>query len=254
MKILGIVLAVLALVIIVIVAVSFWAVSNLDDLVLQGIEKGGSRLTGTEVTVESVDLSIRQGRCAIAGLSVGNPAGFRGEEAFHLGEVAVQIDLPTLREQPIRLASISVTGSEVFLELDEDGNSNLEKLRHRLERFQPESDGEPSGEPGGEREGAVSEPKRFALTSFLFEEGKLHADATAVGGEGYDLDLPAIELENLGGSEGVPPEIIGQEILIAVSRTAGETAAEEGIGRLIDEHLSSETGAKVKELLSGLKR
>lgn len=253
MKILGIVLAVVALIIIIVVAVSFWAVSNLDSLVLQGIEKGGSRLMDTEVSVESVDLSLRQGRCSIAGLSVGNPEGFRGDEAFHLGEVVVQINLASLREQPIRLTELLVKAPEIFLELDEDGNSNLDKLRRRLERFQPGDGAVQDEEPSGDGDAEIPESKLFAVTSFIFEEGKIHADATAMGGESYDLDLPAIELKNIGGKEGVPPEVIGQEALIALSKKAGDAAAKEGLGRVIDEHLSGDAAEKVKDLISGLK-
>jgi len=250
MKILGIVLGVLAVIIVIVVAAVFYGISKLDDLVVEGIERGGSKLTGTEVTVDAVDLSLRQGFASIAGLSIGNPEGFQGEQALRWDEVSVQIDLASMRQSPMRLAEVAVKGPEVFFELDADGNSNLDKIRRSVERWLPESE-EPAGE--GEPAGR-GQDVRMAVTSFVFEEGALHADATAVGGEKYELELPALELRDLGGSQGVPPEQIGQEVLVEISRQASDAVTGQGVDALIDEHLSGETGEQVKELISGLRQ
>ena len=246
MKILGIVLGVLAVIIAIVVAAVLFGISKLDDLVAQGIERGGSKLTGTEVTVESVDLSLRKGFAGIAGLSIGNPEGFQGEQALRWEDVSVRIDLASMRQPPMRLAEVKVRGPEVFFELDADGSSNLDKIRRSVERWLPEK-GESEGEDRGK-------DIRMAVTSFVIEEGALHADATAVGGERYDLELPALELQDIGGREGVPPEQIGQEVLVEISRQSSRAVTEQGIDALVDEHLSGEAGEQVKELLSGLRR
>ena len=86
----------------------YYLYSNLDVLVEQAIEQVGSDTVGVAVRVDRVELDLEAGRASIFGLSVANPIGFEGAEAFALGEITVDIDLDSILDQnPIILTKFA---------------------------------------------------------------------------------------------------------------------------------------------------
>jgi uncharacterized protein YoxC len=68
-------LIILALLLVVLAVGVVWVLRNLDDFVLGTIEDTGSRLTGTAVTLDSVELDLAAGSATLKGLVVDNPPG-----------------------------------------------------------------------------------------------------------------------------------------------------------------------------------
>ena len=88
--------------------VVYFLLSNLDGIVKAAIEKYGSEATQTVVSVNNVELGLKDGSGAIRGLSVGNPQGFKTKQAFSLGEISTQIDLKSLSEEVFVIEHIVV--------------------------------------------------------------------------------------------------------------------------------------------------
>lgn len=63
----------------------------LDHAVEQGIETIGPHLTGTEIELREVDLTLLSGKGSVRGLVVGNPPGFQTDNAFELEEVRIDL-------------------------------------------------------------------------------------------------------------------------------------------------------------------
>ena len=84
---------VIAIIVIAIAFAVFYLLSNLNSLVAEAIEIHGGNVTDTSVGVSGVDISIREGRGSIKGLTVANPDGFKKGNAFSLGDITVDIDL-----------------------------------------------------------------------------------------------------------------------------------------------------------------
>lgn len=206
----------------------FVLLSNLDKVVAGLIEKYGGEATATEVAVAEVDISLRDGRGTIAGLTIASPEGYGARQAFALGEATVDIDLESLRGEPIVIDEIRVAAPVVHAEILENGTSNLFQLQQNVQRY-AESVGADGGGGNGSGGSGDDEGKRIRITSFIFEEGRIEADASALGLEARSLVLPSIRIDDIGGAAGARPGEIAQAVLGALTRQAATEVAKAGL-------------------------
>ena len=68
----------------------------LDGIVATAIRQVGPALTGTEVKVSDVTISLMDGRARISGFVVGNPDGYSTPEAMKFDEFFVDINLTSM--------------------------------------------------------------------------------------------------------------------------------------------------------------
>ena len=236
-----VVLVVVAVVVILVAVGVFYLISNLDSLVAGAIEKHGGEATGTSVRVAGVSISLREGRGTIDGLRVANPEGFASRDAFTLGSIVIDIDVKSLREEPIVVDEIRVEAPVVFAEITATGTSNIDALRRNAQAY-----AEPAG--GGEAE-AGGEAKRFRIKRFVFEKGRIEVDASALGIEARSIDLPAIRLDDIGGERGALPGEIAAIVMKAVAGRALSAIGSAGIEGTIREKLEGATPEEAKKLL-----
>lgn len=240
-------------VIVVVLAVGFglfYLFSNLNDIVAGVIEKQGSAATETRVAVAGVDISLRDGRAAMAGLTIESPDGFEADPAFSLGEVAVEIDLESMRSEPIVIEEIRVSAPVVRAEVHEDGSSNLMTLNENVKAFA----GDAAGGQGGSGGGEAADQKRIRIKRFVFEKGRIEVDASALGLEPRTVDLPAIRLDDIGGAAGAPPSGIAKAVLGALTGEAATAVAKAGIEAKAKEALRDEAEKQGRKLMDKIGR
>ena len=221
MKKLFIVVAALA---VVVVGALVFLASNLDSVLKAAIETIGPKVTGTSVTVESIQLSVKSGSGTIRGLVIGNPAGYKTPYALRLGEARLEIDPSSILSDKVVIRSISVIEPEVNVEGGIKEN-NLSKLLANLQgsagASKPASDAkEPTPEAAS---------KKLQVDDFLFSKAKVAAKLDVPGIKPLALTLPDIHVTQLGtGPEGITAadltkkvlnQVI-QEILPAVTKAA----------------------------------
>ena len=210
---------------------ALWLYRSLDGIVERTIERVGSELLGSRVSVASVDVDLGAGRASVRGLEVANPRveglSFSREPALRFDAIEVAIDAASLAGGPIRLEEVRVAAPFVNLEVM-PGDVNLLVLQRNVSRARP---GEADAAAGSE------EPRRFRVGSFAFEEGTLRADASAVGREVRELRLPALRLAELGGPRGATPGELGQQVLGALLTRILAQAASDRVSELIDKEL-----------------
>jgi uncharacterized protein involved in outer membrane biogenesis len=241
----------------------YYVLSNLDDLVKVAIEKYGSEATRTAVRVEKVNIGLQDGSGAILGVTVGNPQGFETKQAFSLGEVSTQIDLNSLSGDVIVIEHITMRAPEVFFELNAAGQANLNVLKKNLSSTSAGSTSSVSP-----NKNQTNEPK-LIVRKVLFENGVIFAKVVALDKE-YKLDLPKLEMKNLGGDKGATPtEITNQVIRLLVDRAMTEVQKKgldqykDKLKSKVDERLKAEqqklnekvgeqVGDQVGEKLKGL--
>jgi hypothetical protein len=216
--------ALIALAVVAVVAVAslLWLGGNLDALVRKGVERYGPRITGTPVRLAGAEVRLREGRATLRELRIANPESFSDADAISLGEITLDIDPGSLTSEPIRIETIRVAGPSLLLEITEGGGINLRELKGNVDAYAPTSrDG--SGAPAGETES--DPPPRLVVEELTVEGGRLALDATAVGGERSERELGSFTLRDLGGTEGVPADQMGKELLRAVLGRALERGA-----------------------------
>ena len=106
-------------VLVVLIAVGvFFFLGNLNDIVRAAVEQVGSDMTQTNVSLREVDIELTSGKGALRGFSVTNPKGFSDDDAFKFDEVAVTLDILTVRSDPVVIKEIVIQGPSIVYEGD----------------------------------------------------------------------------------------------------------------------------------------
>lgn len=219
----------------------YYLFSNLEAIVADAIESGGSEATGTDVGVSGVKLELREGRASISGLRVASPDGYDVGDAFSLGDITVDVDVGSLREKPVVLDEVRIEAPVVHAEFTKSGGSNLDDLRRHIQ--------ESAGSGAAGEGGAKAEAPRIRIRRFVFSEGRIEVDASALGLEPRTVKLPEIDLSDLGGPQGATPEEIARQVLGEVTRRSIDRIARSEVEGLIREQLDESVADKAKGLL-----
>lgn len=234
-----IILSLVVLVVIVITAGLFYLFTNLDAIVKGAIEKYGSEATQTAVRVDRVRIKLTEGDGAIYELSVANPEGFDLPHAITLGETGMGIDLKSVREEPYVINHVTVREPGVFFEINADKKANLYELKKNLVASRA------AGEDKSGSEKADAQQPRLIIRRLTFEQGRVIAKVTPLDKE-YNLELPAIHMTDLGGSQGTTASELTREILQRLIDTAIKEIRKKGIDAELDK-LETEAREKVEE-------
>lgn len=216
---------VLGAVLVLVISVGFgvyYLLSNLDGIVKTAIETYGSQATQTAVRVKSVQIVLKDGSGTIRGLTVGNPPGFAAQQAFSLGEISTQIDLKSLSEEVTVIEFVTVRAPKVFFELNGAGKNNLSELKEKLS-----SGASGSSAASSPNQSSGAEPK-LIIRKLLFVDGSIHASVVPLDKD-YELRLPKIELNNLGGKNGATPTQIAEQVLKILTDRALAEVKKKGI-------------------------
>jgi hypothetical protein len=226
----------------------YYLLSNLDSIVKSAIETYGSDATQTPVKVASVKIVLQDGSGAIRDLTVGNPQGFSAPQAFSLGEIATQIDLKSLSEEVPVIEHITIRAPEVFFELNEKGQSNLDNLKKNLQSGTRSSSSSTAGKKDG------PEPK-LIIHKLIFSAGSIHARVVPLDKD-YELKLPNIQINDLGGKTGATPSQIASQALSILTEKALDEIKKKGIDQYkeqLEGEVNKRLGAEKEKIGDKLK-
>ncbi len=234
MKALKVVLVGLVILVVIVAGLLFYIGSSLDSIVAAAIEKYGSEATRTEVTVDSVKLTLSEGAGAISGLSVGNPPGFSKPNVFALGKISTKLDIATLTQDPVVIEEIYVGAPQVYFEINDQGKSNVKVLRDNMASTAP---AKPSAEP----EKAKSEVN-LVIRRLVIEGGTIDAKVAAVPDEDLSAALSRIELRNIGDKQGgATGAEIARVVLNELIKQVGVAVAKLGVNKYLDKKVADVT-------------
>ena len=220
-----IIVGVLVLIVIAIVAISFYFVSNLDDLIKTAIEKHGSEATNTLVQVDRVKMSLKEGSGAIFGIGVGNPAGFTHPNVFSLGEMSTKVDFQSVNKGIVIIDDIQVLSPQVFFEVNQKGDINLNELKKNIISTQPAA---PTTDETSEQ--VNTKPIKMIIRNLKFADGEINAIIGPLN-KTYELSLPAIMLKDLGAPNGATPDELAEQVLTTLTDQAKKAVKKEGFYR-----------------------
>jgi len=224
---------------IVIAGVGVYLYNSIDSIVKNAIERSGSEITGTKVSVGSVEISLRSGQGTIRNLRVDNPDGFADEKAVEFGELTLEVDIASLNRDPIVINEIRVKSPLINAEVDEKYVTNVGIIRNHVQEYRAAAP-----EPAAGKQDAGYE-KHFVIRSFVIEEGVINGDATRIGRQERELTLPPVKLSNVGGTRGVRADAIGKTVANALFAQIQQTVAEQLKAAAIER-----VQEKVKEILN----
>ncbi|MGF1484995.1 MAG: hypothetical protein ACFBZ8_11595 [Opitutales bacterium] len=207
----------------------------LDPLLKSAVEEYGPQYTGTPVTVDSVNLSLLSQEGTIRKFVIGNPEIFTEDPAlFQVDDFQMGVDPLSLTGDVIRLRKLTITNPYItFLETKDPKTgetvNNFTIVQENIEKA-----------TGPAEEDEDAPVQRIIMDLFVLEGAKVKVK-TPLTPEPVELEVPRIEMENVGGAEGILPEefvamitkeIMGDVVVQLINQFPGQIIA--GIGRLSD--------------------
>ena len=216
-----------------------YVLTNINSIVKAAIEKYGSQAVKTHVRVSSVEIRLSQGEGAVLGLTVANPSGFVSPFIITLDTISIRIVKDSVTSTPIVIDTILISGPEVFYEMKADGTANVDILKKNL------------AESGSSQEERLQQSRkgkelRLRVGKLVFEKGKVHVRVAKLMGKPYIVELPRLELSDIGKHGGATPAEIAhimatalvQETVKAVAMTQGERLLRKGAEDLLNKYLN----------------
>jgi len=216
-----------------------YVLTNLNAIVKASVEKYGSEALKTNVHVSSVKIRLSQGEGAVLGLTVANPSGFVFPSIITLDDISIRIEKGSVTSTPIIIDSILISGPEVYYEMKEDGTTNVDILKKNLTESGPSKEKQPGKSPKGKE-------IRLLVGRLVFEKGKVHVRVAKLMDKPHIVELPRLELTDIGKHGGATPAEIArtmatalvQETVKAVAKTQGERLLRKGTEDLLNKYLN----------------
>jgi hypothetical protein len=237
----------LLVVVIIVAAGLFYLWQSRDRFIKTAIEEAGSRATQVSVTLNEVDTAnVLDGRVALRGLVVGNPAGFNTDSAFKLGEVSVKVDPASVMSDIIVINEVVIAAPQVTYEFAGSG-SNIITIQKNVEKMAGggSGGGASSGDGGG---------KKVVIDNLYVRDGRVNVSADFLQGKETGTNLPTIHLKDIGKSSGgASPTVVAEQVIDAIAKAATSAVAKLDVGQ-IKEALQKELGAKMGDVQKKLEQ
>lgn len=186
----------------------------IDSMVKSSIEDIGSEMTGTEVSVSGVSVSLFSGKGTVRGFRVANPEGYGKEFAVEVDEFSIVLDVMSLFSDEILVHNITVLSPSIYVEQKLPEN-NIKTILDHMEG----------------KDAFETSDSEMIIEKFLLQNGKVDL-FTEVGGErSAQVEIETIEMTDLGRGggrnavENIVREIaeeVGEKALRAAVRSGGE--------------------------------
>ena len=164
----------------------FLAITYSDVAAKMAIEYFGPALTGTTVSVDSVQVSVRSGRGAIRGLELGSPPGFGSKRSARVGEIRFDVDTATVTSPVTVIHEIVVDAPVVTYE--RGGKAiNLDMVRERLEAYVKRD---------------LGFTHKFVIERLEIRGARVLMTNAALKGQGITFDLPEVKVLDVGKRQG----------------------------------------------------
>ena len=176
----------------------------------------GSDITGTKVSLSGVTISLQEGEGTLSGLSIANPAGFEGGDAFTLATIKLGLDLASINSNPIVIKQILVDGAAINFIKTASG-SNLQTILDNVNSGGSAGDDSAAADDGGEE-------TKLIIDDFRFTNAKMSLSVEGLG-ELQAVTIPDVVQKGIGRSDnGATPAEAANEMLEPILKRAVEEA------------------------------
>ncbi len=191
------------------VVVVIFGLSNLGPLIKKAVNTQGPKITGTELSLGDVDVSLLSGQVTLQKFLLGNPQGFSSPHAVAVKSIFVDVDEKSLTGETIIIERIEVVGPDIYYEKGL-GSDNFKALQNNIRRAASSGSSSAPDESGGGG-------KKLLIRELLIRDGEVHLAMKGLAGQEISAALPVIRLQNIGGKDsGVSPAEAAREIFAAL--------------------------------------
>lgn len=232
-----------AVVLVLVGALVWFVLSNLDAYVKRTVERVGSETTGTTVELDGARISIKSTEGALDGLTIDNPPGFETRHAFELDEVQLDLDLATIRSDEIVLREVAVEGAHLTFEQRGDSN-NLREILNHVQRISEED---------AASDDDRTEETRMVIETFNFRGGRLTVIHDRLD-EDLTFEIPDVTVRDIGRvGAGETLSSVAAQLIEPVLRRALD-AAQDQAKAMVEERVNQEIEDQTEKAVESLKK
>ena len=204
----------LGAIVVVLIVVVVVGISKLGPIIKMAVNKYGPQITGTELHVDDVGISIFSAEAKLKKFFLGNPKGFKSPSAMKVGSVYVDVDEGSITKNPIIINSIEVAGPEITYE-KRGKTDNFQSILSNVQKNVPK------GESAKKEPAKAGPGKQLIINDFIIKNGKVNLAVEVPGGvlgeQEVKADLPDIHLKDIGKKKGgATPAEVAKEIFGAL--------------------------------------
>lgn len=197
---------------------------NLGMIAKNITEKLATRTLGVPVSIGSMDINLKEMKVDVQHIRVSNPPGFDKPNALTIKNVNVTLE--ALKEQLITFKDIEVNGTDVYLEVHENG-TNLKTISDGLQLAHGNTPKTDTAEPTATEK---AEQMKVIIRELALTDAKLHPSVTLLSAQDLSpVIAPDLNLRGIGEKEnGVLAREAIAQVWARISRNMNNAAGQAG--------------------------
>ena len=128
------ILLVIFLLICILGGATYWFFNNLDGFIKDYMMDYGSKMTKTDVEIDSVQTDLHNGEIIINRLGIENPKGFSNNEAFEAEKIIITVNKDTWNKDTIEIPLVLIKNPEIIYEYN-GKKTNFNALKKNIESY-----------------------------------------------------------------------------------------------------------------------
>lgn len=179
----------------------------IDSLAKSAVERGGEYALGVPTKVESLNLSLLGGTLEMNTLNIANPEGYKSDHLVRTGKFHVQVQPGSVLSDTVRIPTFELDGLDMNIE-GKGLKTNVAQILDNVKKMGGGSSDEPQPQAKPQEKG---EGKKVVIDKVLIRGVVAHVLLPVPGGQPLTVNVPTIELKNVGSNEPINiPELIGR--------------------------------------------
>ena len=217
------ILLVTLLLILVLGGATYWFFDNLDDFIKNYMVENGSKMTKTEVEVDSVKTDFQKGEISINRLGIENPNGFSNSEAFEVEKVMISINKESLTQDIIEIPLVLINNPEIIYEYN-GKKTNFNVLKENIQNYQNNGSNISQAKKSSKatdnkqvKDINNKTPKTFFIKELKIVDLEIKARVSSLKKDFLNKKIPLIVIKDIGSkSKGASPEFILERVILKV--------------------------------------
>jgi hypothetical protein len=203
---------------------TYWFFENLDDFIKSYMVEYGSKMTKTDVEVDSVRTDISKGEILINRIGIENPKGFSNNEAFEVKKVKIQVNKDSLNQDVIEIPLVLINNPEIIYEYN-GKKTNFNVLKDNIQNYQKNVNNSSSGKKISQvtenKKTKENNDKKSSKTFFIKElkivDLEIKARVSSIKKDFLNKKIPLIVIKNIGSeTKGASPEFILESVILKI--------------------------------------
>jgi len=172
----------------------------LETIVKKVVNKYGSEVTGTDVSLKGFNLSPMNGTVEIKEITLANPENYKTKYAVKLGNIRVKVNMDSILTDNIIVDEIMVDEPIISYEMMSLTQNNISDILNNINKFTASSATEPTTAEV-EKKAEETSSKKVIIKKVEISNGKINGAMSAAPDViSASIPLPTVTLNNIGES------------------------------------------------------